>query len=124
VALVVAGTGTAKERPKSPSASAISQYVEMVPSAGGAKPTSGRATPPAASKTTAGHSKSHKAPKPTKTKPVTAKPAARAVAANPVSAAFAPTGGGLSGGALLAIVLGSITAAGAGLFALRRRLSR
>ena len=36
--LIVAGSGAAKNPPKSPNDSAIAQYVETVPGAGGAKP--------------------------------------------------------------------------------------
>jgi hypothetical protein len=124
--LVVAGSGSAKNRPKPPDASAVSQYVEMVPGAGGAKPSNGRAAPSTASGSSAGTRAGSATPKAShKTvKPARAKSLASAGPANPVSAAFGTTGGGLGGGALLAIILGAIAAAGAVAFAVRRRLSR
>jgi len=139
LALVGAAPVAAKSPPKAPG-SAVSQYLEVVPGAGGAKPSSGRAKPPSASggaltgastvpaapakpstttakpSTTTAKAK----PQPAPTKP----PAAPAAAANPVSAAFAPSGSGLGGGTLLAIILGAIAVAGTALFAVRRRLGR
>jgi hypothetical protein len=106
LSLVLAGAGSAKNRPKPPDASAVSQYVEMMPGAGGAKPSSGRTAP-------------HKTAKQAGMKKV-----ASVGAPDPVSAAFGTTGGGLGGGALLAIILGAIAAAGAVVYAVRRRLSR
>jgi hypothetical protein len=126
LALVVAGSSSAKNRPKAPDASAVSQYVEMMPGAGGAKPSTGPAapsTPSGSSAATRAGSATPKAPHKT-VKPPAAKSLASAGPADPVSAAFGTTGGGLSGGALFAIILGAIGAAGVVVFAVRRRLSR
>ena len=106
---VGAASAAAKDRHKRAHDSAISQYVEVIPSAGGAKPSSGRIRPPTQSNARGKG-----------TKPSSAPPAA----ANPVSAAFSTSSGGLGGGALLAIILGAIAAAGTVLFAVRRRLGR
>jgi hypothetical protein len=111
--LVVAGSGAATNPPKPAPDSAISQYVEVVPGAGGAKPTSGPAVPPTASKS--------KVVKPATTKPAKAE---TVTPPSPVSAAFATSGGGLGAGTVLAIILGAIALAGMVLFAARRRFDR
>ena len=153
LALAAAGSGTTAAAPKPPVDPAIAQYVEQVPTAEGSQPSSSQPTASTSAARTGGSAsppRSQPAPsaQPGRTTPVpsskpgtTPVPSSKPVgpspkgqgtpvpeseASDPVTAAISSsdTAGGLSQGAILAIVLSFLTVCAVATVFLRRRVGR